>query len=375
MQNGQIFKRGRSWVLKYYEPVLIDGKVKKRRTLKRLAPVDAEHSHESDVQHLAVGILAPINARTIRPESTELLVAFIEKIYMPMCSTELRPSTVKSYWDIFNLLQPYLNGTQLRDVRTSDIDRILGAVAHSKPRAKTTLTNCRNFLSGTFRYAIRTDRFSRENPVREAKVPKGLRPKKENTYAYNLDEVTAMLSVLPEPARTAVLVASFTGLRHTEIRGLKWQDFVGDELRISRNVWGTWVSDEGETKTESSAAPVPVVPFLKKALEQHRKTQPSKSGFIFEGRTGRPLVLANVLRRDIKPALDKAKVAWHGWHAFRRGVGSILYELGTPDKVIQDVLRHANVTTTQTYYIKTASPASVAAMRKLEKAFKATAGR
>jgi len=185
-----------------------------------------------------------------------------------------------------------------------------------------------------------------------------------------------MLGVLPEPARTAVLVAAFTGLRRSEIRGLRWEDLAGDELRISRSAWGTWVSDEGETKTDSSAAPVPVVPFLRKALERHRKTQHNKSGFIFEGRTGRPLVLANLLRRDIRPALDKAKVQWHGWHAFRRGVGSILYALGTPDKVIQNVLRHANVATTQTYYIKTASPASVKAMRKLEKAFaKSATGR
>jgi integrase len=373
VQNGWIFKRGKSWVLKYYEPVLVDGKVKKRRTLKRLAPADTEHRYESDVRHLAVEILAPINARTIQPESTESLVEFIEKIYLPMCSADLRPSTIKGYKEMFKLVQPHFNGLQLRKVRTSDIDRILRAVADSKPRAKTTLTNCRNFLSGAFRFAIRTDRYSRENPVREAKVPKGLRPLKENTYAYNLDEVTTILSVLPEPARTAVLVAAFTGLRRSEIRGLRWEDFIGDYLHVSRSAWGSWVSDEGETKTDSSAAPVPVVPFLKKALEQHRKTQPSRSGFMFEGRTGRPLVLANLLRRDIRPALDKAKIEWHGWHAFRRGVGSNLHALGTPDKVIQDVLRHANVTTTQTYYIKVASAASVAALRKMEKAFKAAA--
>jgi integrase len=46
---------------------------------------------------------------------------------------------------------------------------------------------------------------------------------------------------------------------------------------------------------------------------------------------------------------------WHGWHAARSGLGSNLYRLGVPDMVIQRILRHANVSTTATYYIKTAA--------------------
>src|SRR5579884_1414558 len=74
-------------------------------------------------------MLAPINARTIRPESTEGLAAFVKDIYLPYCKGEVRPSTYKSYEDMHALVEPHFNGLQLRDVRTSDIDRILKAVA------------------------------------------------------------------------------------------------------------------------------------------------------------------------------------------------------------------------------------------------------
>lgn len=57
---------------------------------------------------------------------------------------------------------------------------------------------------------------------------------------------------------------------------------------------------------------------------------------------------------------------WHGWHAARRGLGSNLYRLGVPDMVIQRILRHANVSTTETYYIKTAADDVKHAMAKLE---------
>ncbi len=53
---------------------------------------------------------------------------------------------------------------------------------------------------------------------------------------------------------------------------------------------------------------------------------------------------------------------WHGWHAFRRGIATTLYELGVPDKTIQDILRHANLKTTMGIYVKARREKSVAAM-------------
>jgi hypothetical protein len=37
--------------------------------------------------------------------------------------------------------------------------------------------------------------------------------------------------------------------------------------------------------------------------------------------------------------LDETFPKWHGWHAARRGLGSNLYALGVPEKVIQQILR------------------------------------
>ena len=50
-----------------------------------------------------------------------------------------------------------------------------------------------------------------------------------------------------------------------------------------------------------------------------------------------------------------------------RGLGTNLYRLGVPEKTIQAILRHANVSTTNTYYIKSAADDTRVAMAKLEK--------
>ena len=60
---------------------------------------------------------------------------------------------------------------------------------------------------------------------------------------------------------------------------------------------------------------------------------------------------------------------WHGWHACRRGLGSNLYPLGGTDLVIQKILRHADVSTTQEYYIKGKTPDARKALVKLGKAY------
>jgi integrase len=100
------------------------------------------------------------------------------------------------------------------------------------------------------------------------------------------------------------------------------------------------------------------------------------------------LSLGSLVNRVILPALNRCEACgkaesdhqkaghsyqrdtripeWHGWHAARRGLGSNLYRLGVPDMVIQRILRHANVSTTATYYIKTAVVDVRSAMAKLE---------
>ena len=88
---------------------------------------------------------------------------------------------------------------------------------------------------------------------------------KEDTYAYSLAEIKSMLEVLPEPARTIVLAAAFTGMRKSELRGLRWNNFNGEQLSVERSVWN---STESEPKTKRSRSPIPIVRPLIEALNR-----------------------------------------------------------------------------------------------------------
>jgi len=227
-----------------------------------------------------------------------------------------------------------------------------------------------------------------ENPARDTAIDPGAAEPQE-THAYTLEEVQTILTVLPEPAATAFAVAAFMGLRHGEIRGLLWENYHGGEMHVSRSIWNGRVSPP---KTRKARAPVPVIRQLAERLEMHRlRCGNPQSGPIFANAVGKALALSTMLNRMILPVLNRCRHCglsegkahlkakephkyerdarlpeWHGWHAARRGLGSNLYRLGVPDMVIQRILRHANVSTTATYYIKTAADDIRNAMAKLE---------
>jgi integrase len=116
------------------------------------------------------------------------------------------------------------------------------------------------------------------------------------------------------------------------------------------------------------------IPQLAKRLDLHRKNCGGTStGPIFANSAGHPLDLNACYQRSMKYVLKRAGIIWHGWHGFRRGLASNLNRLGVDDSVIQRILRHSNVATTQNHYIKTASPDAIAAMKQFSEALMCSA--
>jgi len=312
-------------------------------------------------------------------------------VYLPWTQDHKRPSTAKGYKDIWeDHLKLLCEQVWLKDTRTYHVQSWLNQIGVAK-LSRNTLKHIKSVISGIFTLAKQQDYFQGENPTRDAAVNPRAAEARE-TYAYSLEEIQTILSLLPEPSATAFAVASFMGLRHGEIQGLLWENYRAGELFVSRSIWNGRVNDP---KTRKSRVPVPVIRQLAERLEMHRlRSANPKTGPIFANSVRKPLSLTSDVNRMILPALNRCKVCrkpetahfpadhkyvrddqipqWRGWHAARRGLGSNLYRLGVPDMVIQRILRHANVSTTFTYYIKTAPDDVRNAMTKLENVISTT---
>ena len=87
---------------------------------------------------------------------------------------------------------------------------------------------------------------------------------------------------------------------------------------------------------------------------------------MFHSGDGNPMDLDKLAQQVIRPVIEAIRLEWYGWHGFRRGIASNLYELGADEKIVQRVLRHAKPHVTKERYIKAFDPAVLAAMKKLE---------
>jgi len=141
-------------------------------------------------------------------------------------------------------------------------------------------------------------------------------------------------------------------------------------LAVRRTQWRGHVSDP---KSEASRNWVPVVPRLKEELEAYRSAtakQDDTELFPVSGRGGsapnrEPMDPDHMGRRTVASACRAQKIVWKGWHAFRRGLGTTLYELGCDPLVVQRILRHSHVSTTARHYVRVRDPRVEDAMARL----------
>jgi integrase len=179
-------------------------------------------------------------------------------------------------------------------------------------------------------------------------------------------EIKALVDHLPLRERTLVLLAGGTGLRKSELFGLKWRDvdFKRGELSVIRSIVFGVV---GRCKTESSQKPVPLHPLLGQALLAWGETCKftSADDWIFASRLHkgrRPYWGASILRNYVRPVAATLNIQKRiGWHTFRHTYSTLLRSVGAEFKVMQELMRHSTLRTTTDVYTQAVAPAKHAA--------------
>jgi integrase len=386
-QKGTIFKRHAMWYVRYFEDRVVDGQLRHVRISRQLGEVTTRGKRPpKTIEDAASHTVAEACKACAKPEKVLTFGNYIEKVFFPHVEQYKRASTMHGYKAIWNNhLKPRSAEVWLNDIRTYSVQEWIDAIAKSGPVSRNYLLRMKAFVSAAFKEARRQDYYLGENPARDVAVtPRATAP--QEGYAYSLNEIAAMLTVFPEPAKTIFAVAAFAGLRRGEIIGLLWENYRDGQLSVTRSIWGKHVN---APKTRKSAGAVPVIKHLAERLDLYRlRCGNPQSGPMFANLNGNPASIDNLLRRQILPALSGCMVCkkqeiehvladheykrndslpqWRGFHAARRGLASNLYSLGVSDIVIQNILRHSDVSVTQRCYIKPLAESTRNAMSKLE---------
>jgi integrase len=176
------------------------------------------------------------------------------------------------------------------------------------------------------------------------------------------DEIRAILAHLNSRARPSLLTAIFTGLRASELRGLRWADIDlhRNELHVRQRAdrFGTL----GAPKSAGSRRTVPLLPMVVNALKEWQLACPHGAELVFPG-DGGPITLPTIVRSMWHPAQIKAGVVskngsakYSGLHALRHFYASWCINrradggLELPIKVVQGRLGHAGIQITADRY-------------------------
>jgi integrase len=96
-------------------------------------------------------------------------------------------------------------------------------------------------------------------------------------------------------------------------------------------------------QTRTSRQPVPVIPKLANLLDEYRASMGDPTtGAMFHNGSGESMDMDKLAQRVIRPAVEAIGLLWFGWHGFRRGIASNLYQLGgrAADSPSRQATRH-----------------------------------
>ena len=267
MQNGSVIRAERRrgpdvWEFRWREPGA-DGKRKHRRIV--LGSVE-QLADEAAVRQATSALLLEFNrgAAWLKTRSTTVfdLVSHYRE-------HELDPDTVWKTHSTKVTYEGYLNKWILPRWKRHPLVRInAGEVElwlRSLPLARSSCAKIRNLMSVVFNHGIRHDICDR-NPIQ---LVRQSAKRKAVPTILSATDAQRLIAVLGIRERTLVLLAFGTGLRMSELFGLKWHDidFRRNQVSVTRSIVFQVV---GPCKTEASQKPVPLDSRLADALKVWR---------------------------------------------------------------------------------------------------------
>jgi integrase len=212
--------------------------------------------------------------------------------------------------------------------------------------------------------AVRDLSRKRRGNKRGKKGENGKRKLKVGVDIPKPDEIATILANAKGRWRPLLVTAALTGLRASELRGLRWENinFKAGELHVCERA--DRYNEIGEPKSEAGHRTVPFGRIVANALKEWKLACPkSDLGLVFPNGVGKVESLANIINRGLVPpqlaggvVTPTGKAKYTGLHALRHFYASWLINReedggqALPPKVVQERLGHASITMTYDRY-------------------------
>ena len=269
-----------------------------------------------------------------KPREVSTFERFVWDRYMPMAEIDLSPSEYAAKKQKLKLaLLPQMGHRRLDEIGRAELDALKLSLSGKAPR---TINNYLATVGAILGYAVELGIIAKQPRLGIVDVPP------QDFEVYSDEEIDLLLAACStDYERAAILLGADAGLRAGEMVAL-WRTDIGQRILVQRSDW------YGQLKAPKSgkARRLPISTRLGEALERCKKLHLGK--VVLARPDGSPWTY-EVQRAVMKRLSEASGVENRGWHALRHAFGSRLAAKGVPARVIQDLMGHASITTTERY--------------------------
>lgn len=365
--DGSFYQDERGyWVAVVNLPPSLDGK-RRRKTIRK--------RKKSEVIAERLRVLGDLAAHgdviTTAPTVQQYMATWLDG----PAAERLRPRTLATYRGyVERWIIPAIGRVKVRDLTPAHIERVHQLMRTGygegrdakKPVSSTTRLQVHRILAVALRDAIRAGHL-RENPADRNHMQAPAKRYTPTTTLTAEQTKQLMAAVATDPLAARWALALFTGMRQAECLGLERGaiDLVREQITV---MWQVQRLPQGPAeslphrhlgrnvylvppKTRAGFRVVPMIAPLRAALVAHMDTMPPATDthdLLFRRPDGMPLD-DKTDRNAWHALLERAGLPRIRLHDARHGVATLLLDAGADMHVIQSILGHSSVLTTQGY--------------------------
>ena len=351
-QNGNLFKRGKSWVVQWWE----DGH-RRKRTLGRIGQMT-----KTEAQAELASIVSPLNSRDVPPSKTWAFADFMERIYLPFYRRKWKRSTAMTTEDrLKHHLVSVFGALTLGSFHREQLQDFLDEKAKSG-LSFSVVDHLRWDLKQVFDMAV-AEGFLLRNPAQLIFTPKECpRP---TTKIMTIEEVRKLFGVLDVREQLIARLAVLAGMRPGEIFALTWKRLEAEYADVQQRIYR---GDIDSPKSSYSVRWAALSDGLLAAVRNWRALalDPSPEAWVFPSeKLTTPLRKDNCWRRHFAPQLKAVGLGWVNFQVMRRTHSCLLKELDVDPQVRAEQMGHT-VDVNENVYTKTSLERRREAVNKLE---------
>ena len=327
-------------------------------------------------------VTAAIDAGTFTEPKRMFLREWLD-IWLAEYTGAIKPGTLKTYTQNVELhIKPALGGIRLCELQPHDCQAFVNRLGRpkkgKKPLAAHTIKNIHGTLCKALSEAVRIKYIS-SNPANGTILPKVIR---EEIHPLEGEQITAFLQAIQgTPSEAVFYVAIHTGMRLSELLGLRWSrvDLKKCTIKVDAQMLVKRGSDAerqlGPTKNGKARTfrITQSVANVLKAVQLKQKEQRMKAGplwantldLVFTDDAGHGVPHSTVEHR-YKRIMDGIGLPDHRFHDLRHTYATEAIRCGVDLKTLSDMLGHYSTAFTMDVYGHTTNAMQDDAVRRLE---------